>query len=136
MSKVSIDIFSGPPSKAADGAVEIPFGTLCRRIQDELLSLTVLAAEVQVAIGPALASDAQLSPAVQRSLQAVDRLHQTLDDLARVSGHLASETRNAPVPVDPLSRVIRLRHLAHKLFDDVDAPFALSEDDSGDIAWF
>ncbi|MFT6605397.1 MAG: hypothetical protein ACJA2X_000573 [Halocynthiibacter sp.] len=114
----------------------IKVSVLSRRIQDELLSLVILAAEVQVALGPTLAEAQSLSPSVQRSLQAIDRLHQTLDDLGRVMGHLTHQIPDGTIDVDPLSRVIRLRHLAHKLFDDVDAPFALSEDDSGDIAWF
>ncbi|MGH1329375.1 MAG: hypothetical protein ACRBBK_00700 [Paracoccaceae bacterium] len=114
----------------------IKVSVLSRRIQDELLSLVILAAEVQIALGPTLAEAQSLSPSVQRSLQAIDRLHQTLDDLGRVMGHLTQQIPEGSIDVDPLSRVIRLRHLAHKLFDDVDAPFALSEDDSGDIAWF
>ena len=51
-------------------------------------------------------------------------------------GHLASANGEQAVKIEPLSDVIRLRHLAHKLFDNIDAPFALSEDDSGEIAWF
>ena len=124
------DLF-GPQAGAT-----IPLPTLSARIQDELLALVVLSAEVQVALGPALCEANALSPRVQRSLQAIDRLHQTLDDLGRVMGHLAHHSNTETIDLNPLSRVIRLRHLAHKLFDDVDAPFALSEDDAGDIAWF
>ncbi|MBW6417529.1 hypothetical protein [Celeribacter sp. PS-C1] len=100
------------------------------------MALVILAAEVQIALGPTLAEAKSLSPAVQRSLQAIDRLHQTIDDLQRVMGHLAKQSEAATVQIAPLSEVIRLRHLAHKLFDNIDAPFALSEDDSGEIAWF
>lgn len=114
----------------------IPIGTLYKRIQDEMVSLVILASEVQIALGPTLAEAKSLSPAVQRSLQAIDRLHQTLDDLQRVMGHLACQAETEMVQIDPLSEVIRLRHLAHKLFDNIDAPFALSEDDSGEISWF
>ncbi|WP_321363976.1 hypothetical protein [uncultured Celeribacter sp.] len=125
-----------PPENGANAPAVIPLGTLNKRIQDEMVALVILAAEVQIALGPTLAEAKSLSPAVQRSLQAIDRLHQTIDDLQRVMGHLAAQSENASVQIDPLSEVIRLRHLAHKLFDNIDAPFALSEDDSGEIAWF
>lgn len=124
------------PANNAEETAVIPLGTLNKRIQDEMVALVMLAAEVQIALGPTLAEAKALSPAVQRSLQAIDRLHQTLDDLQRVMGHLSQQTEQDAVPIDPLSEVIRLRHLAHKLFDNIDAPFALSEDDSGEIAWF
>jgi hypothetical protein len=126
-------------SMLRNGAAEpacIPLKTLNKRIQDEMVTLVILAAEVQIALGPTLAEARSLSPAVQRSLQAIDRLHQTLDDLQRVMGHLAGQTDQELVEINSLSEVIRLRHLAHKLFDNIDAPFALSEDDSGEIAWF
>lgn len=125
-----------PPQDSGTDPVAIPLTTLNKRIQDEMVGLVILAAEVQIALGPTLAETKNLSPAVQRSLQAIDRLHQTLDDLQRVMGHLAEQTEQEIVEITPLSEVIRLRHLAHKLFDNIDAPFALSEDDSGEIAWF
>lgn len=114
----------------------IPMGTLSKRIQDELVALTILAAEVQIALGPTLLEARNLSPSVQRSLQAVDRLQQTLDDLQRVMGHISAQESNTTFPISPLSNTIRLRHLSHKLFDNIDAPFALSESDSGEISWF
>ena len=123
-------------TQPVEEAAAIPMATLNKRIQDEMVALVILAAEVQIALGPTLAEAKTLSPAVQRSLQAIDRLHQTLDDLQRVMGHLASANGEQAVKIEPLSDVIRLRHLAHKLFDNIDAPFALSEDDSGEIAWF
>ncbi|MBU0644018.1 MAG: hypothetical protein KJ731_01595 [Alphaproteobacteria bacterium] len=123
-------------TQTVEEAAAIPMATLNKRIQDEMVALVILAAEVQIALGPTLAEAKTLSPAVQRSLQAIDRLHQTLDDLQRVMGHLASANGEQAVKIEPLSDVIRLRHLAHKLFDNIDAPFALSEDDSGEIAWF
>jgi hypothetical protein len=110
--------------------------TLHKRIQDEIMALVVLAAEVQIGLGPTISEATSLSPAVQRSLQAIDRLHQTLDDLQRIMGHLSKVSGSKNIAIAPLSKAIRLRHLAHKLFDNVDTPFALSEDDSGDIAWF
>lgn len=109
---------------------------LHKRIQDELMALVILAAEVQIALGPTLSEAKSLSPSVQRSLQAIDRLHQTLDDLQRIMGHLSNLDASGAIAVAPLSKAIRLRHLAHKLFDNVDSPFALTEEDSGDIAWF
>lgn len=123
---------SGIPERAGT----ISLNTLNKRIQDEMLVLVMLAAEVQIALGPTLSEAKNLSPAVQRSLQAIDRLHQTIDDLQRVMGHLATQCDDKYVRIAPLSDVIRLRHLSHKLFDNIDAPFALSEDDSGEIAWF
>ncbi|MBU2935007.1 MULTISPECIES: hypothetical protein [Pacificibacter] len=116
--------------------VTISGETLHKRIQDELMALVILAAEVQIALGPTLSEAKSLSPSVQRSLQAIDRLHQTLDDLQRIMGHLSNLDANSRIAVAPLSKAIRLRHLAHKLFDNVDSPFALTEEDSGDIAWF
>ena len=124
------------PQMSDDALPSIPMHTLAKRIQDEMVALAILSAEVQIALGPTLAEVSSLSPAVQRSLQAIDRLHQTLDDLQRVMGHLSSNKDEQLIAVDPLSKVIKLRHLAHKLFDNIDAPFALSEDDSGEIAWF
>ncbi|AJE46895.1 hypothetical protein [Celeribacter indicus] len=97
--------------------------------------LVALAADVQTALGPTLAAAGSLPPAVQRSLQALDRLHQTLDDLQRVMDHLAKEN-GSDIAIAPLRDVIRLRHLSQKLFDDIDAPFALSEEEAGEIAWF
>ncbi|TNE64703.1 MAG: hypothetical protein EP336_14505 [Rhodobacteraceae bacterium] len=124
------------PQDSSTEPASIPLKTLNKRIQDEMVTLVILAAEVQIALGPTLAEAKSLSPAVQRSLQAIDRLHQTLDDLQRVMGHLSGQAEQELVEINPLSEVIRLRHLAHKLFDNIDAPFALSEDDSGEIAWF
>jgi len=131
----AVQTVAGIP-QIVEEAAAIPMATLNKRIQDEMVALVILAAEVQIALGPTLAEAKTLSPAVQRSLQAIDRLHQTLDDLQRVMGHLASANGEQAVKIEPLSDVIRLRHLAHKLFDNIDAPFALSEDDSGEIAWF
>ncbi|MFT6652117.1 MAG: hypothetical protein ACJAX2_001977 [Celeribacter sp.] len=109
---------------------------LHKRIQDEIMALVILAAEVQIALGPTISDATSLSPSVQRSLQAIDRLHQTLDDLQKIMGHLSKMNCTNDIAIAPLSETIRLRHLAHKLFDNVDTPFALTEDDSGDIAWF
>lgn len=109
---------------------------LHKRIQDEIMALVILAAEVQIALGPTISDATSLSPSVQRSLQAIDRLHQTLDDLQKIMGHLSKMNCTNDIAITPLSETIRLRHLAHKLFDNVDTPFALTEDDSGDIAWF
>ncbi|RPE71723.1 hypothetical protein EDD53_0849 [Pacificibacter maritimus] len=114
----------------------IATGTLHNRIQDELMALVILATEVQIALGPTISEAKALSPAVQRSLQAIDRLHQTLDDLQRIMGHMSKIENTQSIEIAPLSEAIKLRHLAHKLFDNVDAPFALTEDSSGDIAWF
>ncbi|WP_460273456.1 hypothetical protein [Celeribacter sp. ULVN23_4] len=133
---MSVHPVHSPPRDSGSDPAAIPLNTLNKRIQDEMVGLVILAAEVQIALGPTLAETKSLSPAVQRSLQAIDRLHQTLDDLQRVMGHLAEQTEQEIVEITPLSEVIRLRHLAHKLFDNIDAPFALSEDDSGEIAWF
>ena len=114
----------------------IPLTTLVQRIQDEIIALTMLSAEVQIALGPALAATATLPTSVQRSLQAIDRLHQTLDDLQRVMGHISANGSNDEIDTSALSELINLRHLAHKLFDNVDTPFALSADESGEVAWF
>ncbi|MCA0044967.1 hypothetical protein [Celeribacter litoreus] len=126
----------GPQPRGSDTTARIPLATLHKRIQDEMLSLVMLASEVQIALGPTLAAATSIPPSVQRSLQAIDRLQQTFDDLQRVMGHLADQSGDETVEIAPLSDVIRLRHLCHKLFDDIDAPFALSETDSGNIAWF
>lgn len=123
-------------NSVSEETAAIPVSTLHNRLQDEILSLVVLASEVQIALGPTIAETKNLSPSVQRSLQAIDRLHQTLDDIQRVMGHLANCEGDNKVSVAPLSSAIKLRHLAHKLFDNIDAPFALTEDDSGDISWF
>lgn len=109
---------------------------LLKRIQDEIMALVILSAEVQIALGPTISDATSLSPSVQRSLQAIDRLQQTLDDLQKIMGHLSKINAHENIAIAPLSKAIRLRHLAHKLFDNVDTPFALTEDDSGDIAWF
>ncbi|ALI54612.1 hypothetical protein [Celeribacter marinus] len=110
--------------------------TLHARLQDEMLALTMLAAEVQIALGATLKNVQNLSPSVQRSMQAVDRLQQTLEDLQGVMAQLARQNTGSTVDISPLKESIRLRHLAHKLFDDIDAPFTLSEEDSGNVAWF
>lgn len=110
--------------------------TLHARLQDEMLSLTMLAAEVQIALGATLKNVENLSPSVQRSIQAVDRLQQTLEDLQNVMSQLAAQNAGAVVSIGPIRDCIRLRHLAHKLFDNIDAPFTLSEEDSGTVAWF
>jgi hypothetical protein len=117
-------------------AETIPLATLNGRIQDELMSMAMLASELQTALGPAIENAGTLSPAVLRSLQSVDRLHQTLDDLTRVFGHLKTQCVEQTIEARELDKVIQLRHLAHKLFDDTDSPFVLCEEDSGEIAWF
>ncbi|WP_417249202.1 hypothetical protein [Celeribacter sp.] len=114
----------------------IPLSTLHARIQDELLSLTMLAAEVQIALGPTLKNVKKLSPSVQRSFQAVDRLQQTLEDLQAVLAQLSTETTTTHVDVEPLKECIRLKHLSHKLLDNMDAPYTLAEEESGTVAWF
>lgn len=121
---------------ATGESATIPLSTLHARIQDELLALTMLAAEVQIALGPTLSNATNLSPAVQRSFQAVDRLQQTLEDLQGVMARLAVETSDIQVEVAPLNDCIRLKHLSHKLLDNIDAPFTLCEEESGTVAWF
>jgi hypothetical protein len=111
-------------------------GTLHKRIQDEVMALVILAAEVQIALGPTISNATSLSPSVQRSLQSIDRLHQTLDDLQRIMGHLSKVAPKEKVVIVPLTKTIKLRHLVHKLCDNIDSPFALAEEDSGDISWF
>lgn len=132
---MNIEKFSIETSEIVDTRI-ISRQTLNKRMQDEIVALVMLAAEVQIALGPALEAAPSLSPSVQRSLQALDRLHQTLDDIQRVVGYIANSQDPEEIQVAPLSKVIKLRHLAHKLFDNIDAPFALSEDDSGEISWF
>ena len=135
MSERAADI-TDSPTELQPEAETIPLATLNGRIQDELKSMAMLASELQTALGPAIENAGTLSPAVLRSLQSVDRLHQTLDDLTRVFGHLKTQCLEQTVEVNELDKVIQLRHLAHKLFDDTDSPFVLCEEDSGEIAWF
>lgn len=123
-------------ASATGESATIPLSTLHARIQDELLALTMLAAEVQIALGPTLSNATNLSPAVQRSFQAVDRLQQTLEDLQGVMARLSVETSDIQVEVAPLNDSIRLKHLSHKLLDNIDAPFTLCEEESGTVAWF
>lgn len=114
----------------------IPLDLLAGRLQDELLQMVILTGEVQVAIGPALAHVPRLSPAMQQALQAIDRLHQTLEDTARLVGRIGAGVGPVPLPAEDLAGAIRLRHLSRKLLEDIDAPFALAEDHTGEIAWF
>lgn len=123
-------------ARTMTNSATIPLSTLHARIQDELLALTMLAAEVQIALGPTLKNAKNLSPSVQRSFQAVDRLQQTLEDLQGVLAQLSTEATEMNIPVEPLKECIRLKHLSHKLLDNIDAPFTLCEEDSGTVAWF
>lgn len=114
----------------------MPVSTLHARLQDEMLALTMLAAEIQIALGATLKNVENLSPSVQRSIQAVDRLQQTLEDLQGVMSQLSKQDKGTMIEISAIRESIRLRHLAHKLFDNIDAPFTLCEEDSGTVAWF
>ncbi|WP_417258915.1 hypothetical protein [Celeribacter sp.] len=114
----------------------MPLATLHARLQDEMLALTMLAAEVQIALGATLKNVQNLSPSVQRSMQAIDRLQQTLEDLQSVMAQLSIQNGSSTIDITPIKDSIQLRHLAHKLFDDIDTPFTLSEEESGTVSWF
>ncbi|WP_417269723.1 hypothetical protein [Celeribacter sp.] len=114
----------------------MPLATLHSRLQDEMFALTMLAAEVQIALGATLKNVQNLSPSVQRSMQALDRLQQTLEDLQSVMAQLSIQNGSSTIDITPIKDSIQLRHLAHKLFDDIDTPFTLSEEESGTVSWF
>lgn len=123
---------SPPPSAEAE---YISLSTLNRHLQDELASLATLTSHMQSALTPAFSGVASLSSADQRKLQAIDRVQQTLDDLQRVVGHLATQNLDHLIPTAPLREVIRLRHLTHKLFDDIPNSLANPPEDTGEIEW-
>ncbi|MGI1661637.1 hypothetical protein ACRDNQ_05290 [Palleronia sp. KMU-117] len=86
---------------------------LVARLSDELVALSSLAARIERALPQGAAAPSASSA---RDLQELDRLRQTLDDLGRLTGALASALpADLPAPAD-LARSLRLRSVSERLF--------------------
>ncbi len=118
------------PEPAAPGTApappRLPLAVVAMRLGDELATLAGLAADLQHGIAEsraaaAVGGAATVPPATIRALQGIDRLAQTLDDLARLTRALAAESsgctcREAPsVSAARLTEGLRLRDLARAM---------------------
>lgn len=108
---------------------------LAHRLQDELAFLAHLAQQIQFALGTALCDMTTIPADVQRNLQAIDLLYQTLTELSSVMDYLANHVSDGEIPAASLNRVIRLQHLAENLLDGHDRQARVAEDASGSISW-
>lgn len=127
-----------PGQSRASGDGLVALGDLAGRIGGELDHLTCLALQVQTALSgtPPLLAWAH---ADQARLQGIDRITQSLTDLARlmtvIAAHVPADIR---LPVEPLLSSVILNDLSHQLF----SPLATgrvgpARDLSvGDVHWF
>lgn len=116
----------------------IPVAELTRRIGVELHDLAETVARTQAALGPVLTRATDLPIEHVLTLQSLDRLQQTLEDLARILVHLATTEPSATRSIAPaqIAALARLNSVACRLA----APGSGSEttarqDETGGITW-
>ena len=116
---------------------EIALGALTARVAQELVCLASLSAEVQLALS--LCSFAKHTDAEAiRGLQGIDRITQSLDDLARLVHALASQVpEDLSAPSGPLLSHLRLHELLARIDPASSKPSTPAPNmEAGDILWF
>lgn len=117
----------------AGPAISVSPETLTREIGRELDSLAILSAEVQLALSLCHFAEHTDVSAI-RGLQGIDRITQTLEDLARLMQALAADLpKGRDLAAAPLMATLHLRDLRLRLSSQGQAhtPTAIS----GDILW-
>ena len=112
----------------------LPLDALALRVAEELDTLAALSADVQRALSMCHFAD-HTDPSAIRGLQGIDRITQSLEDIARLMATVAQEVP-AGIGLQAtavLSRV-RLHELAHNL--DPDAGPVHRSGADGDVTWF
>lgn len=125
---------SAPKARSPDH--EVPLVQLSDRLRLELVQLATHSAEIQRALSLChLELAGVIDTEAIRGLQRIDRVTQTLEDLAEFMAALcANLPRDLRVKADPLLARLRLKELADAL--DPDQPPATQEDhSSGEILW-
>jgi len=117
----------------ANSAISVSPETLTREIGRELDSLALLSAEVQLALSLCQFAEHTDVSAI-RGLQGIDRITQTLEDLARLMQALAADLpKDRDLAAAPLMATLQLRELRLRLSSQGQphTPTAVS----GDILW-
>lgn len=98
----------------------VPLADVLHRLAAELATLTWRAERIQDAAG-AIAHGASVTSAASRDLQELDRLTQTLADLARLVRGLSECAPEAFVDSETITRNLALADLSRRLLDAEDA---------------
>ncbi|MGC8202559.1 hypothetical protein ACP2AV_07630 [Aliiroseovarius sp. PTFE2010] len=109
---------------------------LTSRLSEECASLACLSAEIQSEIGPSIKTGKGISSRTLRAFQGIDRIEQTLRDVASLMAVVSDFAPAHSIPRGPLEQVMVLKHLRSKLMDDHDTSFLNDDNHPGEISWF
>lgn len=113
---------------------DLKLDALSLRVAEELDTLAALSAEVQRALSKCHFAD-HTDPSAIRGLQGIDRITQSLEDIARL---MAAVAREVPEGIDlPAARIlsrVRLHELVHNLDPEAGPVHRAGAD--GDVTWF
>lgn len=119
-----------------DNDSSLPLALLLHRIGDELCTLTTTCRNVENALGVVI--DTPENPVDQSimSIQGLDRMRQTLEDLARLSRVISRKQTLASVeiPSNEIMNVVVLAGLVERLTNSQSARFG-DGDDKHDVFW-
>lgn len=114
---------------------DLPLDALSLRVAEELDTLAALSAEVQRALSKCHFAD-HTDPSAIRGLQGIDRITQSLEDIARLMAAVAREVpAGVGLPAAPILSRVRLHELVHNLDPDA-GPVHRPGADGGDVTWF
>lgn len=127
---------SGNRNFAQAAGHQIALGVLCDRVGEELLHLAALSAVVQQALSLFHFAEHTDAAAI-RGLQGIDRITQSLDDLARLVRALAEQVpADQRLQIGPLLAGLRLHELQTRLgFDATPSPQVPCVLAPGEIHW-
>ncbi|MBW6506995.1 MAG: hypothetical protein K0B00_09620 [Rhodobacteraceae bacterium] len=128
---------NAPSAECAHTAPEIALGTLTARVAQELQSLATLSAKLQLALSLCSFAGHTDAEAI-RGLQGIDRVTQSLEDLARLVHALALRLpENLSAPAAPLLASLQLHELLARIGSTAPYPgVTVPEMEAGDILWF
>ena len=113
---------------------DLKLDALSLRVAEELDTLAALSAEVQGALSKCHFAD-HTDPSAIRGLQGIDRITQSLEDIARLMAAVAQEVpAGIGLPAAPIMSRVRLHELVHNL-DPAAGPVHRAGAD-GDVTWF
>ena len=102
------------PGQSTPGCDGVAFGLLARRLSDELAALSWIAEDLQTSTAH-LDARTTLTASESQSLQALDRLTQTLHDLSRALRHISTEAPDGRIDGDALAKTLTLGDLRMRL---------------------
>lgn len=123
-------------NSAQSGGAKIPSALLCQRLSEETLEMVRLTSELQMTLGPAIASEGVPDASKIKNAQAIDRLHQTLKEIHSALIVLSQTRFPLEIDLEELKSSLNLMHFSDKVSGATEAHSTPSDDNDGDVTWF